>query len=481
MLSFGDIALTGTVLFHVFACPYTKVEESFNLQAIHDLLYYGTNISRYDHLEFPGVVPRTFLGPIVVAGLSAPLVGVAHLLGASKFISQYIVRCVLGLMLAFAFAAFRAAIRGILGERVAMATSLVTLCQFHLLFYMSRPLPNMFALCLVLLAMRDWLSNNLALFIWQSAAAIIIFRSELAALLGLLLLVLLYRDFRVKEVVSNALPAGLIFLVSTVFVDSWFWRRWLWPEGEVFYFNVVRNESSKWGTSPFWWYFLVALPKTLVGALPLALIGFWKDTRARTLLLPALTFVFLYSFLPHKELRFIIYTIPVFNVVAAQGLVYLYNSFWSQWKKGNKLPCLCYAGCAAGCILSSLLCSIFLLSASKFNYPGGVAFSRLHQLVPVGGTSISVHVDVFAAQTGVSRFGEVFPWNYSKVEHDSVAATNQYDYLVWSWSKPEGIPDGFEVLEKVLGYNGLTFYRRFLPRLSFVPKVAILRRVKTKI
>jgi alpha-1,6-mannosyltransferase len=76
------------ILLHLSYAPYTKVEESFNIQATHDILASGISWNRtgeflrtnYDHVEFPGSVPRTFVGAVVLALLT----GTPQLLGAAK-------------------------------------------------------------------------------------------------------------------------------------------------------------------------------------------------------------------------------------------------------------------------------------------------------------------------------------------------------------------------------------------------------------
>ena len=164
------------ILIHLYFAPYTKVEESFNIQAVHDILTYGLpykNIQlklqeQYDHLEFSGAVPRTFVGSLVLAMASLPFASFVkgfsrQMLGEPGFpaglqsggatvysrdnvlILHTLVRAMLGLFNAFCILSFRNGVAKTFGRNAANWFLVLQASQFHTMYYASRTLPNFFA------------------------------------------------------------------------------------------------------------------------------------------------------------------------------------------------------------------------------------------------------------------------------------------------------------------------------------------------
>jgi alpha-1,6-mannosyltransferase len=279
--------------------------------------------------------------------------------------------------------------------------------------------------------------------------------------------------------VVNGACAGFGALALTVAVDSVFWGRWLWPEFDVFYYNTVENKSSNWGTAPWHWYFTSALPRSCLAAFPLACTAgavfacecvrpprrhpdgrtgaavAAPDAAARRvvvqLLVPAFAFVALYSALPHKELRFIFYAVPVVNLAAACLVARLWDratavpvshagSGSGSIRSGTGLPTLGFA-VASLAVMAGAGATVFFAGASYTNYPGGEALRRLHDLADSGGggQKLSVHIGVRAAMTGVSRFGYAVATGGGGVDGDGDKAAQQQQRYAWTYSKDESL------------------------------------------
>eukprot|EP00240_Pyramimonas_obovata_P006170 CAMPEP_0118955538 /NCGR_PEP_ID=MMETSP1169-20130426/60131_1 /TAXON_ID=36882 /ORGANISM="Pyramimonas obovata, Strain CCMP722" /LENGTH=317 /DNA_ID=CAMNT_0006903411 /DNA_START=124 /DNA_END=1073 /DNA_ORIENTATION=+ len=310
-----DVALLAVAFLYVVFVPYTKVEESFNLQATHDFLFHRFDLEQYDHLEFPGVVPRTFWGALGLTLASSPTLMFLRAMMMPKILDLYVVRMTLAFGTVASLANFRAALREQLGGTVAKAFAALYLVQFHGLFYAGRPLPNVFATILTTWAAAAWVRGKqprkvLALVV----LAMIVFRCDCVLLLCPLTLVMLGQSVvTVPQVLQVGVAVGAAALATSVALDSVMWRRLIWPEGEVLWFNTVENRSGEWGVMPFHWYYTNALPRSLLAAAVLAPLGAFLERRVRGLALAALGFITLYSNLPHKELRFIFPAIPLLN------------------------------------------------------------------------------------------------------------------------------------------------------------------------
>lgn len=286
---------------------------------------------------------------------------------------------------------------------------------------------------------RSHLKRAISLLVFTAA----VFRSEVLLLLGPLSLQALFAgNISFSSLLRVGLTVGLMSAALTICIDSYFWQQWpLWPELYGLYFNVVQGKSSEWGVSPFHTYFTSYLPKLLLSSLPLSVIGFLLDSRIRGQMFPALIFLMLISGLGHKEWRFVVYVVPVFNVAAARGAAWMISR-----RKGSLFGRVCFL-VVAGSLASNCVITYLLMSASMANYPGGEALSRFNKLYAAR-DGVHVHISNLAAQTGASLFLQThaspFPpgldvepimsnWVYNKTEHlspQTLAAAHEITHVI---------------------------------------------------
>ena len=489
-----DLLFAGAAVAHCLACPFTKVEESFNTQAAHDALFVP-DVDEWDHHTYPGTVPRTFLGALgiaflygVVATFLRPIARACP--GTSAAVLRYVVgsrapppnaprlaaqvgcRLVLAVVTAAAFARFSRAAGRAFGSPTRRLLCVLAAVQFHGPFYASRFLPNSLALPLVLWAYGAALDGHRGTALGLLGAVVASIRCDVAAIalpLGVAWCFIERSCPLPKGALCTILGCSLAIALSVV-VDSRLWRRTVWPEGEVLLFNnPVEDRSAAWGTSPPLWYATSALPRALGLALPLSIVGAILESECRTWFVSAFASVVLLSFIPHKELRFVFPALPLLNLCAAVACERL-------WR--NRILRVAVLGVVAATAAATL---IIFAPASRNNYPGGVALRLLHDdygyALP---GPARVHLDDLACTTGASRFGEELVhagWTYDK--RDGLLDFDKFDFRL---AELPVVDETFDVVATVEAFSGLKIDLKKFPFLhaTTAPRLAILRHARLR-
>lgn len=309
--------------------------------------------------------------------------------------------------------------------------------------------------------------------IYLLAVSAVVFRAELVLLAAAEAGYLLLRErVPLKDVIFAGLAGTIVGLCVTVPIDSYLWGYYpLWPELSGFYYNTVQGRASAWGVSPWHYYFTAALPRLLLNpiswivCIPVAIGQRSTASSAANILLPLLVFISLYSFLPHKEWRFIVYTVPAFSAVAAVGASWI----WNRRRKTALYTLLNVI--LVGSVLLTFLASCVMLGISTTNYPGARALARLHSIDNSTASVRRLYLDNLSCQTGVTHFVErsspVFgdhtvkntTWLYDKAGDDSnlhsPAFWQKYDYILTE--SLETTIGKWQPVEVIRGYSGFEF------------------------
>lgn len=486
---------------HLIKAPYTKVEESFSIQAIHDIINYGVfDLSQYDHIQFPGAVPRSFIGPLVIAYLTKPLLFFSKLWNGNGDVpptqmeTQLLVRGVIAFTNCLSIIYLKEKFQHLVDKESGAAVDeegnkrnvkvandfsfstcgnwflLFFMSSFHMMFYCSRPLPNFvlaFAMTNIALGLVLSGSSNLAIAILAFSS--VVFRVEIAALgVAVTLLSISYKKITMAKAIRFGVMGLSLGVTLSLFIDSYFWSNWGIPEVDSFIFNVLEGNSASWGTESPLAYINKYLPMIFLPPTVLILNYFslrFAPTELKIVAFAGYIHILIMSLQPHKEWRFIIYAVPSIMMLGSLSAAYL----WENVKIETFINTL-YLLTLPMTIVISFALSMMFLYISRMNYPGGEALAAFNNYI-VGNniTNVTAHISIPACMTGVSLFGELDYDDYGVVYDRSENITElgslwkTFDYAILMETSMSSVPlqqarsDEWELIATTEMFMGLNY------------------------
>ncbi|OWZ79285.1 alpha-1,6-mannosyltransferase [Cryptococcus neoformans Bt85] len=495
---------------HVVVSPYTKVEETPALHAVHDILAHGIGLDalqQYDHIVYPGPVARSMIPNLLLAAFTYPLSLVTEVRQGLPL--QVLIR----LIQSFFFSASLVHLSNSISlyyqsQLTSQLFLILSLTQFHIPYYAGRTLPNftalpftLFGISLIMRPSRHSSRPRLGLTLISLTGTVA--RMEIAPIALALALTLIWeRRLSVWQALSGGAYGGIIGLAMTSTIDTRFLSPssypcdW-WPELSAAIFNIVHGKSKDWGVMP-WWHYLPALCKLCLASAPLALVGCYISLRQsereremlKILLGPVMGLVGILSMVKHKEWRFVVYAVPLINIIAARGACFLWSRQsipFQLLSKPIQLQGLFIKAIVLLLCFCNIGATIFFSSISRLNYPGGEIGQVLVDLAiekkqMITGRPLSMNKAWFSASalhSGVTLF--ILPENQELVDlgleisrPESAYERCTYpfgnspkelwdDGYMWvvndEWEEFESCGEegtwGWKVVKRVTGYGGI--------------------------
>ncbi|XP_008335169.1 GPI mannosyltransferase 3 [Cynoglossus semilaevis] len=247
----------------------------------------------------------------------------------SVLLLKWIPRIFQALLAAFADVKFFFLVRSFESQDVAKWTFFCHLCSWFTWFCCTRTLTNTMettitslALCYFPLAGSKTHSSKKYLAL---VAMAVIFRpTALIVWFPLLMYHFWKEDNKQRLITHSYIPLGVSAVMISTTIDCIFYGKWTMVQFNFLKFNIFHGVADFYGSHPWHWYFTQGFAVVMGPHLPFFLHGSVLAIKKHKILLATVVWtVVVYSFLPHKEFRFIYPVLPFCMVFCGASLANL--------------------------------------------------------------------------------------------------------------------------------------------------------------